>query len=380
MRSFLSITCSTAFLVALLPGIAAAQSAPECGLFTRNLALGASGADVRALQVFLNTDTRTKVSLDGPGSPGNETTYFGMKTKAAVVKFQELHRAEVLTPVGLTSGSGFVGTFSRAKIAALCAKGPGTSSTIAPTTPATPVTGTTSGRAPTGRVPSNSTVTTPVTPTTPTTPSSPAPTVPVNTSSGFSSEELVLMYPSTYAAPRGATVSIAGLGFTSGKHTVYLGATTIANATVLSGMISFVIPETAALGAQSLWVTNEKGESNKLSFTVTQPNAVAPTITSISPKEGFQGTTITITGTGFTPTGNQVHTSREVIDNVASPDGKTLQVPITITVDYDPEDEGPTEQIATGYDDPEFNIRDPFGISVMNVNGMSNTEVFYFKL
>ena len=86
--------------------------------FTRNLKVGMRGEDVRLLQQFLNIHGFT-VASSGAGSLGNETTYFGVATSRALAKFQEAHTAEILTPNGLTRGSGFFGAGTRAFIKTL---------------------------------------------------------------------------------------------------------------------------------------------------------------------------------------------------------------------------------------------------------------------
>ena len=80
--------------------------------FVRYLSLGSTGDDVILLQKILNSDPNTMIASQGPGSPGNETNYFGALTKKAVQKFQ--------TKYGIADSNnpayGAVGPRTRAKL------------------------------------------------------------------------------------------------------------------------------------------------------------------------------------------------------------------------------------------------------------------------
>lgn len=104
------------FLSALffLGGIFPAEAA-----ILRNLKEGDLGSDVRELQQVLNRDSETRVAASGPGSPGNETEYFGSLTKNAVKRFQQKYASEILAPLGLGVPTGFAGVRTRAVLAGL---------------------------------------------------------------------------------------------------------------------------------------------------------------------------------------------------------------------------------------------------------------------
>ena len=110
------LLATVAALQAQLGGVTGTCSAN----FTRDLSVGVSGADVLALQKFLNQSADTRLAVSGAGSPGMETMYYGPITANAVSKFQVKYRSEVLAPSGLVNGTGYFGPASRAKANALC--------------------------------------------------------------------------------------------------------------------------------------------------------------------------------------------------------------------------------------------------------------------
>src|SRR3989344_2360524 len=86
-------TVIISFVCVLIPSLAFAS-------FDTNLGYGNSGSDVLPLQQFLNSHGFT-IAESGPGSPGNESDYFGFLTRVAIAEFQAAN--------GITPSAGYFG-------------------------------------------------------------------------------------------------------------------------------------------------------------------------------------------------------------------------------------------------------------------------------
>lgn len=293
--------------------------------FIRALYVGMRGEDVRELQKFLNTDNETRVAGTGFGSPGNETDYFGIATKQALIKFQEKYRMDVLEPFGLTSGTGFLGARTREKISALIVS----TKSITISTPIVTL-----------------------------------PKEAVATSAGKG--EVIVMFPSQYSGKPGTMISIAGAGFTATDNIIYFGDShAVAKAVSWNGQtIMFKVPDIPK-GIYSLFVKNSRGDSNKGAFfIVTDGVTHEPKIESISPLSASRGETLVINGSGFTTTGNILQTGVGVFENIPSIDGMSISFVV-------PMDIIPT--IISSNMSLSSSIR---WVHVMNENGVSNAKSF----
>ena len=76
----------------------------------QNLYFGETGEQVRYLQEFLKSQGKDVYP------EGLVSGFFGPLTKKAVVRFQEKYASEILTPLGLNYGTGFVGQRTRSAI------------------------------------------------------------------------------------------------------------------------------------------------------------------------------------------------------------------------------------------------------------------------
>jgi len=85
--------------------------------FTSDLKSNSQGAEVRKLQECLAKDKTVYPE-------GEVTSYFGPKTKRAVIRFQEKYAKDILEPWGFAEGTGIVSRTTRAKLNEICFQTP----------------------------------------------------------------------------------------------------------------------------------------------------------------------------------------------------------------------------------------------------------------
>jgi|GEM_PF-2114920 len=91
-----------------VPSVPSTQIPGKLFLLSKTYRLGMTSVDIKRIQQILNQDPDTRLATTGPGSPGQETNYFGRLTYQAVLKFQKKYAQEILTPIGLSKPTGIV--------------------------------------------------------------------------------------------------------------------------------------------------------------------------------------------------------------------------------------------------------------------------------
>jgi len=319
------------------------SASAEAVVFTANLGVGSRGTQVIALQQFLNQDPDTRIASTGPGSPGNETSAFGQLTRAAVIRFQEKYTSEVLTPVGLSQGTGRVGSFTRTKLNMLSAPAPIANAPVvtppavvppAPTVTPTPAPIVIDNKVTTAEridiysgdkmlaniknrilsalnesIASRDTATA---------------TMPTITAADIPSVVVGALTPQSGSPD--ARISITGRGI-RGDSVVYFGSDYIVRTlnTEYSGNFSFNVPSIPP-GLYDIAIKTGTVVSNTALFVIRDPKNPPVHLQSVSPSNISYGDTLTITGSGFSPQHNTVITTYQKFTNVSSPDGKTLVI------------------------------------------------------
>jgi len=371
-----------AALALALPLVAGAQAATT---FTSTLTLGSSGAQVLALQQALNQDPDTRVALTGPGSPGQETSYFGAKTQAAVIRYQEKYAGDILTPAGLVNGNGRVGAYTRAK---LNARGAVLSSTFGTTASSTTATSTdpiavyrvkasekvdiyigdkiiegskkafmksvgTSLSAYVASVRATGTSTPMKSPV---------------LSAAFA-PSVVIGIPSPRYAAVGAYIAINGTGISADSVLYFDNDYIVRTLTKNSmGAYNFIVPSLPS-GRYDIAVKTGGVISNTQPFVITDPKRPQVHLTSISPATVPYGERVTLTGSGFTANNNTVIINSKRIDGITSSDSKTLEVAL------------PTGSLmSASQPNQPSGMKVPMSAYVINDNGFSEIQSFMISI
>ena len=279
--------------------------------FGRDLTLGSTGLDVMELQVFLNRDSETRLAVSGAGSPGQETQYFGPITKNALIRFQDKYASEVLTPLGLSRGTGYFGPSTRAKISSILKDESNLSEQVEQKENSE------EEQVDQKKEQSSSQKET----------ESSSKSTNLSLGEGMYTDELMLNKPSRYTGQKGEKLSLFGFGFTD-SNTVYFGDSVVLRNVKAKSHDSIVIdvPESLDLGYHEIQVENEKGRTtdSQVFFVVTDGNSVEPKIESVSPQEVSFGDEITVYGEGFDEEWNMIRASFAIVEGIVSDDGKSL--------------------------------------------------------
>lgn len=257
-----------------------------CVNLSRVLSLKSKGADVKTLQRFLNSDTRTQIAAEGVESYGKETDLFSALTKNGVFAFQKLYAADVLRPAGLLKPTGVIGQLSAKKIRALTNCG---SLDTAPTP--TQVVG--------------------------------APgLLGIRPSRGADGDDIVL----------------SGTNFT-GANTILFGGKAFGPYGSADGKsIVFTLTSLIPPGTWPVVIRTSNGTSKPVDFTMLATSTIGklPHINYVTPSHGKPGVVVTLTGVGFTPTDNtiaDIGNSGFVRSGITSADlGRTIKLTIPTSI------------------------------------------------
>jgi hypothetical protein len=200
----------------------------------------------------------------------------------------------------------------------------------------------------------------------------------------------------------GAGITINGSGFTSAGNTISFGIEPFAGYSSADGKtLQFTIPtslkpyctpgtacpqfiQEVIPGSYNIAVTNANGKSNATAFTVTlscPPNAMcaaptAITLSQLNPSSGSVGSTVRISGTGFTSTDNKVKfgdlgSENNPGYNLNSPDGKTIIFSVPSGNYY-----ACQASVPPCYPPNILTQPGAYAVSVINANGSSNSLNF----
>ena len=281
-----------------------------CVVTSSNLSFGARGSEVSKLQSFL-------VTQNYPGGGAWMITgYFGAATVTAVRNFQ------------ITANLPTTGYVDQATRAAIQSR-------------------TCGGALPPPAAPAFQTTPTYIPPAPPIVP-------PPTSTYPYLGNPPTLGSLSVYTGVSGTMVTVYGSNFDPLNNSVRFGPSSAVASSQSGSQLVFVVPAVAP-GSYQVSVSNARGVSNSMTFTVTAGPTISGcilgigntccspwsynqacgpfTLTQIVPNAGAVGSSATIYGVGFTPSNNTVHFGQGIIANLPSHDGRSVSftVPTVLT-------------------------------------------------
>ena len=278
-------------------------------IFQKNLSIGTNSPDVLKLQQILNSDPETKIADAGIGSSGKETSYFGNLTRLAVIKFQNKYEKDILSPAGLSFGTGFVGSLTRNKLNGFIL-------------PAGNVSENTQENNDFFNVASSSNVSV-----------GDNSILLNNVSSGVVSPEalfpavkptdvILTSLSNAFIAP-GDVLTVKGKGFLS-QNVLHIGNSYSVSFSEQNGNFSLKTP-VLAKGLYEVWVENANGSSRDISsqyINISDSSLSRPILTSSYPLNVSTNSKVTLVGTNFDPSNNTINSNLGTLRGIPSSNGK----------------------------------------------------------
>ncbi|HET8574624.1 MAG TPA: hypothetical protein VFM02_00425 [Candidatus Paceibacterota bacterium] len=200
-----------------------------------------------------------------------------------------------------------------------------------------------------------------------------------------------LFYPSKYVVSRGEQVLLSGGGLSGETSVTFEGYGNVpGNVTGGGTQMSFVVPGNIPYGRYNISINGNVGKSNASFLVVKDPSVPSPSVSSMSALTVHPGQSITLTGSGFAKTGNEIRTNLGIVSGISSQDGKTLTFTFPVLQQVIPDAvkqviaaQGMSEEQFLQYQKSYMGGKSPTmggSLRVVNQNGISEEKTFTIQM